>query len=304
MKNGSFSYILFFSLYVCSCSSSRTDSTMQGESKAVPEVKSVFINGDSIHYIDIGKGAPVVFVHGGFGDYRTWGAQMDTFAKNHRVIAYSRRYAYPNNQIVNDSTDFSITLQVKDLAEFIKALNLQPVHVVGHSYGAYAALLATMDHPELVRSLTLAEPPVNSLLGNVPGGDTLLNNWDAKFVPVDEAFKNKGTEKGVEAFFSVVTGDSLFFRSIPKWQREIMMANTAEGYKFAPVTCDDVRKIKTPVLLLHGNRSPQVFISIIDELNRCLPNKEKATLLNTSHMMEHENPTEFNKVVLGFIDEH
>jgi len=305
MKKDFFPLSIFLLLvYLSSCNNSNTSATAQNEIQAAPEVKAVFINGDSLHYIDVGKGDPVVFVHGGYGDYRTWGAQMDTFAKNHRVIAYSRRYFYPNNQIVNDSTDFSITLQVKDLVEFIKALNLQPVHVVGHSYGAFTALLATMDHPELVRSLTLAEPPVNSLLGNVPGGDTLLNNWDAKFVPVTEAFKNKGTEKGLEAFFSVVTGDSLFFRSIPKWQREIMMANTVARYEFAPVTCDDVKKIKTPVLLLHGNRSPQVFISIIDELNRCLPNKEKATLLNTSHMMEHENPTEFNKVVLGFIDKH
>ena len=96
---------------------------------------------------------------------------------------------------------FQLRCNVKDLAEFIKALNLEPVHLVGHSYGAYAALLATMDHPELVRSLTLGEPPVNSLLGNVPGGDTLQNNWDAKFVPVTEAFKNNGQKKRLEAFF-------------------------------------------------------------------------------------------------------
>ena len=32
-------------------------------------MKSIFINGDSIHYIDIGKGGPVVLVHGGVGDY-------------------------------------------------------------------------------------------------------------------------------------------------------------------------------------------------------------------------------------------
>ena len=58
-----------------------TRKTTQTENHAISEVKSVFINGDSIYYIDIGKGEPVVFVHGAVGDYRTWGAQMDNFPK-------------------------------------------------------------------------------------------------------------------------------------------------------------------------------------------------------------------------------
>ena len=152
-----FFLLLLFGL--SSCNNSDTGKTTQNENQAVPEVKSVFINGDSIHYIDIGKGDPVVFVHGTLGDYRTWGAQMDTFSKNHRVIAYSRRFALPNKQMINDSADYSAIAHAKDLAEFIKALKLEPVHLVGHSYGAFTALLTTIDHPELVRSLMLGEPP-------------------------------------------------------------------------------------------------------------------------------------------------
>jgi pimeloyl-ACP methyl ester carboxylesterase len=94
-----------------------------------PEPKAIFINGDSIHYIDEGKGDPVVFVHGAFGDYRTWEAQMDTFALRHRVISYSKRLTYPNNQIINDSTDVTTAGHAKDLAELLKALNLGPVHL-------------------------------------------------------------------------------------------------------------------------------------------------------------------------------
>src|SRR6266571_9439985 len=95
-----FFYLSFLLLLfcLCSCNNSNTGTTTQNEARAVPEVKAIFINGDSIHYIDIGKGDPVVFIHGTLGDYRTWGTQMDTFTKNHRVIAYSRRFAYPNKQ--------------------------------------------------------------------------------------------------------------------------------------------------------------------------------------------------------------
>ena len=289
----------------------KNSTTTQNEAQAVPEVKAVFINGDSIHYIDVGKGDPVVLVHGGVGDYRTWGEQMDTFTKNHRVIAYSRRFAYPNKQMINDSADYSVIPHARDLAEFMKALNLEPVHLVGHSYGAFTALLATIDHPELVRSLTLGEPPVMPLLENVPGGDTMLNNFIKASIPAAEAFKNNEEEKAVSIFISAVMGDSLYFSNLPQRLREIMMANVTElrgilstQNPYPQITCDDLKKIKVPVLLLQGDKSPLFLTSIINELDRCLSNREIATLKNTTHGLNHENPVEFNKIVLGFIDKH
>ena len=151
-----------------------------------------------------------------------------------------------------------------------------------------------------------------SLLENVPGGDTILNNFITKaMMPAAEAFKNNDNEKAVKAFISGVIGDTAFFSNIPQQGRESMMANTLElrgvvstKNRFPPITCDDIRKIKTPVLLLKGDRSPVLFTAIINELDRCLTNKELAVLPNASHGLEHENPSEFNKIVLGFIDKH
>jgi len=227
MKKSFFPFSFFLLvLYLSSCNNS---SSTQTEAETATDLKSVFINGDSIHYIDIGKGDPVVFVHGGLGDYRTWEAEMDTFAKNHRVIAYSRRFAFPNKQMVNDSSDYTVIAHSKDLSEFLKALNLEPVHLVGHSYGAFTALKTTMDHPELIRSLTLGEPPVMSLLQNVSGGDTMANNFITKSaIPAGEAFKNNNQEKAVSVFLAFVTGDSLYFSNLPQRVREIMMDNLTE----------------------------------------------------------------------------
>src|SRR6185436_4826618 len=113
--NFSFAMAIALMFCFCSCNNSDTGKVSLTESQRAPEIKSVFINGDSIHYIDIGKGDPVVFVHGTLGDFRTWAGQMDTFAKSHRVIAYSRRFAYPNKQVINDSDDYSVIPHAKDL---------------------------------------------------------------------------------------------------------------------------------------------------------------------------------------------
>src|SRR5215467_16408863 len=43
-------------------------------------------------------------------------------------------------------------------------IRLGPAHLIGHSYGALTALYMAYQHPELVRTLVLGEPPVMSLL--------------------------------------------------------------------------------------------------------------------------------------------
>lgn len=293
----------------CSCGNRNSNQTKQVEDLAVSELRSILINGDSIHYIDIGKGDPVVFVHGTVGDYRTWHMQMDTFSKNHRVIAYSRRYAYPNKQVINDSADYSAVPHAKDLAELIKALDLGPVHLVGHSYGALTALLTTIEHPELMRSVTLGEPPAMSLLQHIPGGDTLAVNFAKRaIIPSAEAFINNDDEKAVMKFLGGVMGDSLFYSKIPEQGQVMMLDNTLElrgsvlSTQNTPIGQDDLKAIKIPVLLMKGDRSPLILTSVVDEIDRNLKNNVFVTLPNSSHGLQAENPLEFNKIVLDFIN--
>ena len=306
-----FSAILLFILFACKNNDSEK-TVSEPMQNSVPEVKSVLINGDSLHYIDIGKGDPVVFVHGTLDDYRVWQMEFDTFAKDHRVIAYSRRYAFPNKQVINDSADYSPTIHANDLSELIKKLNLGPVHLVGHSYGAYAALLATMNHPELVKSLTLGEPPVMPLLQNVPGGDTIANNFIARSIkPAADAFRSGNNEKAIAVFIGGVIGDSSFFSKIPPEGQSMMTANILElrgaalsKNPFPPLSCDDLKKISTPVLLVSGEKTALLFHAIMEELNKCLVNKERAIVPGATHGLEIENPYDFNKIVLAFIDKH
>jgi len=314
MKNNFISTSILLTILLCFCSCKNRNSNKSNEDKdhVISELKTVLINGDSFSYMDIGKGEPVVFVHGALGDYRTWEAQMDAFAKNHRVIAYSRRFAYPNKQAINDSNDYSVTAHAKDLTQFIKILDIGPVHLVGHSKGAFTSLLTALEHPELLRSLTLGEPPVMSLLQNVPDGSNLLNDFAAKvFIPTEEAFKNNNDKKAVELFIGGVLKDSLYFSQAPQQQKDIMMDNIVElkgnlltGTLFPPLDCDEIKTLKMPVLLIKGDRSPEILTLIIDELDSCIANNELVTLPNSSHGLEYENPIEFNRIVLDFINKY
>lgn len=302
--------LMFFSM--TSCKKNNESKSQQEEKVETPKLKTLEINDYTINYLDIGKGDPVVLVHGTVGDYRVWGEQMDAFTKNHRVIAFSRRFAYPNKQVINDSTDYSVTAHAKDLTQFIKTLNIGAVHLVGHSYGAFTSLLTALEHPELVQSLTLGEPPVMSLLQNVPDGGAIGHDFVTNvFIPTAEAFKNNNDKKAVELFIGGVLADSLYFSQAPQQQKDIMMDNLLElkaavstENLFPPLVCDDIKTLKMPVLLIKGDRSPKILTVIIDELDSCLDNNVLAILPNSSHGLEFQNPIEFNKIVLDFINNH
>ncbi|HEV8183308.1 MAG TPA: alpha/beta hydrolase, partial [Candidatus Angelobacter sp.] len=124
--------------------------------------KAIVRNGVELHYVDRGMGVPVVFVHGSLSDGGYWGDQVNAFAHaGFRAIAYSRRHSPPNNN--KALPGYSAVVDADDLAALITKLHLGRVHVVGHSYGALTALFLAARHPELVRTMVLAEAPAVTL---------------------------------------------------------------------------------------------------------------------------------------------
>ena len=137
--------------------------------EAPPQTRQVRVNSVDLTYIEQGTGAPVVFVHGAWIDLRFWEPQRQVIARQHRFIAYNHRY-HGTGPWPDDGKQYSATTHAADLAAFIRQLNAGPVHLVGISYGGFLTTLVASEHPDLVRSLTLAEPGIGALLADLPGG--------------------------------------------------------------------------------------------------------------------------------------
>ena len=72
---------------------------------------------------------------------------------------------------------------------------------MANSYGAYIALALAVDHPELVRSLVLGEPPVLPLLPRTSVGEDTRQSWIRRVIePSRKAFEGGSLEDGVRAF--------------------------------------------------------------------------------------------------------
>ncbi len=267
-------------------------------------------NGTKLEYIEKGQGDPVIFVHGSLNDLRSWSLQMEPFSKQYRAIAYSRRYHYPHAES-SDSSDYSVDLHAEDLASLIRDLELQRPHIVGSSYGAYTALVLAAKNQELVRSLTIGEPPILPWLEDIQGGASLMaafmtNVWE----PLKRAFQRGDMEEGVRTFINGVLGQGSFDK-LPTQIRAAMMDNAQElkdetlsPRYFSTFSCEDAKKIKVPTLLLTGELSPPIFRPINKELQRCIPEAECSIIPKASHAMHAGNPEAYNAKVLSFLSRH
>jgi pimeloyl-ACP methyl ester carboxylesterase len=273
------------------------------------QVKTIEVNGTGLHYVERGEGLPVVFVHGGLGDFRTWLPQVEAFSAHYRAISYSRRAHYPNAW-PPDYTLSRMLLHVEDLAAFIEGLGLGRTHVVGNSYGSYISLHLALEYPHLVHGLALAEPPVHPLLRSLPGGEEMFEDFmrDA-WGPAGEAFGRGDLEGGTRLFVAGAVGPGQWDKLSPR-VREAMLKDAPElavathtpfETHMPPLACDDLARIEAPVLLLRGEHSPRMYALINDELARCLPRAEQATVPGASHVLHAHNQEAHDRLVLGFL---
>ena len=270
-------------------------------------LKKIRANGVELHYIDQGKGVPVVFVHGGLVDYRRWFDQVEPFAKKYRVIAYSRRYNFPNKNARLDPA-YSAAVDAEDLAAFIKKLKLGPVHVIGESYGALAALFLAVRHPDLVRSLVLAEAPMLGWLNASPEGKVEFDQFQERlWQPVGRAFERGDNHKVLSVVAAYFLGGAKV-DDIPPDLRQVVEANLREWQAlsksadaFPSLRREEVAVIRVPTLLLEGANTLPLHRLLDAQSAALLPNHRKVIIENATHEMWDEQPAVCREATLAFL---
>lgn len=271
------------------------------------DTKHVDVNGTSLTYVEAGRGVPVVLVHGTLGDYRTWSGEMEDFSAKYHVIAYSLRYHYPTTWTEGE---YSYQVHIADLVALLKAINLGPVHLVGHSYGGVMAAIVAKEHPELVRSVVLAEASIVTLIANNEEAKPLLAEVGKVAKTAKEYVQNGDPDQAAITFMDFVNAPGGGFKGLPVAFQTGMLQNTSTLKPlFAsppppPFTCGDARTINVPTLLVEGELTQQFRRLVVDELQRCLPNTDRVKVANSGHPLEMVQPKDFNAAVLLFLAKH
>jgi len=268
------------------------------------------VRGVELHYIEQGQGEPLILLHGGQGDYRSWEPQMKVLSPQYRVISYSRRYHYPNDNPLT-AKNHSAYVEAADLAAFIRKLKLGRVHLVGTSMGAFTALVLAVKHPEMVRSLVLAEPPVHGWMRDSPDGAPVYREFMTTIhEPVAAAFKAGDDQGAMRIFLDGIAGTRRFDNLPPEGRAAVMQnsrffkAITSSSDPFPDLSKEKVKRLRIPILIVTGENTIKLHKLVNEELARLLPNAERAIIPKAGHGSPRENPQAFNEAVLKFLANH
>lgn len=260
------------------------------------------VNGVELHYIEAGTGETVILLHGGTGDYRSWSLHWEEFARNYHVVSYSRRYHYPNNN-PKILKDFSALNEAKDLAALIQKLKLGRVHLVGSSYGAFTALAFALEHPKMVRSLVLSEPPIHSWMKGTDGYRDFMANWDR----CGSAFRKGDQTEAMKIFVDGLFGSGYFDRLPPATSSAMMQNSRAiealalSSNPFPNLSKDKVMELNIPTLVMTGANTIKVHRAVDDELARILTGAKHVIVPNAGHATARDNPEQYRATVLDFL---
>jgi len=227
----------------------------------------------------------LLLVHGSVVNAElTWGAQKP-LADRFELVLPNRRGFPPGPDV--DRVDF------EDEAVWLEQFLEPETHLVGHSYGGVISLLAAAAHPELIRSLTVIEPPAFGIAQGVPAVDEFIErirvHWHEG--PRDPAtFLNN--------FLSHV-GSSIppgnFTPELLQGARTLMVERLPSE---AVIPLDALRAAPFPKLVVSGDHHP-AFEAVCDVLEERL-GAERAVLPGAGHSVQRLGEP-FNDVLAEFI---
>jgi len=264
------------------------------------------VNGASLYYEITGKGTPIVFLHGFTCDHRNWDPQVKYFSKKFKVITYDARGHGQSS--MPDTIPYSYA---DDLAALMDYLKIEKAVVVGHSMGGTPAFFYAFNHPERVLALVLAE-------GGAFISDTTLispknlQDYFSGFSYVYNVFQKEGIEKARAAWLTINpiknAAENPLSSDLIKtmindysgwhWHNRDRSTSNPDG------TPELMGKLKTPTLIITGDLSHAVIKQLVAAQNKYIPNSKKVVLSNSNHMLNLENPDQFNSELLIFLKEN
>ncbi|RDI61710.1 alpha/beta fold hydrolase [Nocardia pseudobrasiliensis] len=221
-----------------------------------------------------GEGEPLLLLHGGFTDSRTFEPAVPLFTKQFRVYTVDRR---GHGRTADSDAPFSYEAMAEETIAFLEQVVGGPAHLVGYSDGANTALLVALRRPDLVRKLV-------SVSGNfhhdglIPGtldfGDEVISH----FAPNYGAVSPDG-----EDHFPVV------------FRKGLEMATTQPE-----LDADELGAITARTLVLASDDDMMTLEHTV-ELYRAIPDSELAIVPGTSHTLLFEKPKQAYGTIIDFL---
>jgi 3-oxoadipate enol-lactonase len=259
------------------------------------------IGAHDIHYVDEGRGFPLLLIHGLAGDHSAWTPQIAAWSDAHRVIAPDSRGAGRSSQV-----DETITTEdmARDMLALLDALGIAKAHVLGRSMGGAIAQHMALLAPERVHTLMMCASFARldafgrRVLSNMREVLELTGSWAAharhsvqNFVSTDFFDANPDRIAAIE---QLIGGET-----------RLQACYVQQNYAcLAHDTLARLTEIRCPTLIMGGGRDPICPPACTRWMSERIKHAETVVFEHSSHFFLMEEPERFMATMNGWLARH
>jgi len=256
----------------------------------------------SLHYELLGDvhNPPALLLAGLGGSGKTWGPVVERFAKEYFVILPDQRGTGMSSR---PESGYSTAQIATDMASLVAELNVGACHVVGSSTGGAIAQMMALDHPQTVRSLTLASSFAR------------FDSFMTREFTIRRKMVAESDTETVHSLYSLFLFSPRYARQHPE-RVEAWVAKAASvppERKVSLKRIDMVMRhdalsrlaaIYQPTLVMCGDHDFCTPVQSSEELAKAIPGAELVVLSGAGHMAHLEQEDLFFSTVHDFTKSH
>lgn len=270
------------------------------------------INGTKLYCKVIGKGEPLLVIHGGPGmGHQYFLPYMEELAKTHKLIFYDQR-STGKSAIPKDSLGASHKNMINDIEALRKAFGINKVNILSHSWGAKLVVNYALQYPEHIKSLIFCNPsPLNHDYDSIQTAVVNKRKYEPGFKEKKEEIQSKQISiieirmrfAFLGSIYSPETIDKIaltFPEDFADRQIALFKGLSSDWKEYDRDMYDDLQKIKSPSLVIHGD-ADGMPLSASERFAKSLGNGMLVRFEKSGHFPFIEEPERFAETVDGFM---
>jgi pimeloyl-ACP methyl ester carboxylesterase len=240
-------------------------------------MSAIILDGSMVHYEALGRGRPIIFLHGWVGSWRYWINAMQVASTSFRAYAID---LFGFGDSTRDPLRYTLDQQAELLNRFLEEMGIGKVAIVGHDLGALVGFAFLKKwHTSVDRMMAINCPLEYDALTprmKTATSTELIDLLSSKTPEATSALADasKTDPKAVTASFESLQADNLF---------------------------PNVRNLGVPCLFVYGSSTPALTVPTQEKADALPIHMHQINLEGLGHFPMLDNPPQFNRLLTDFL---
>lgn len=238
-------------------------------------MSAILLDSSIVHYEVLGRGRPVIFLHGWVGSWRYWISAMQVTSTSYRAYALD---LWGFGDTAHNTLNYSLEQQASLLDRFLNEMGIGKIALVGHGLGALVGMSFATRFPQSVDRMMAISCPLDYQAVNArlrTGTPTELTEWLSSRTPEATTALSDASKTDAKAI-----ADSL---------AALQANNVFNGF----------RALNIPCLLVYGDKDPAIVIP--DGEYSLSTMTHQVELESSGHFPMIDETTRFNRLLTDFL---